>query len=76
MFILTVLFYLTTLCNFIIKFQILYFISKHTTNNFCKRDLVFEDIVKLHKKLSKSQPEDGFRKKAETCSCHDVLIIF
>jgi len=28
------------------------------------------------KKFSKSQPEDGFRKKAETCSCHDVLIIF
>jgi hypothetical protein len=25
---------------------------------------------------SNSQPEDGFRKKAETCSCHDVLIIF
>jgi len=23
-----------------------------------------------------SQPEDGFRKKAEKCSYHDVLIIF
>jgi len=28
------------------------------------------------KKSSKSQPEDGFRKKAETCSCRDVLISF
>jgi len=28
------------------------------------------------KKSSKSQPENGFRKKAETCSSHDVLIIF
>jgi len=27
-------------------------------------------------KSSKSQPEYGFRKKAETCSCNDVLIIF
>jgi len=26
-------------------------------------------------KLTKSQPEDGFRKKAETCSCHGVFII-
>jgi len=24
-------------------------------------------------KSSKSQPEYGFGKKAETCSCHDVL---
>jgi hypothetical protein len=28
------------------------------------------------KKSSKSQPDDGFMKKAETCSCHDVLINF
>jgi len=28
------------------------------------------------KKSSKSQPEDSFRKKAETCSCHYVLMIF
>jgi len=23
-----------------------------------------------------SQPEDGFGKKTETCSCHDIVIIF
>jgi len=32
--------------------------------------------VYIKKSSFKSQPEDGFRKKAETCSCHDVLIIF
>ena len=30
----------------------------------------------VYKKSCTSQPEDGFRKKAETCSCHDVLITF
>jgi hypothetical protein len=31
----------------------------------------------VHQKiLFKSHAEDGFRKKAETCSCYDVLIIF
>jgi len=28
------------------------------------------------KTSSKSQPEDGFLKKAETCSCYDFSIIF
>jgi hypothetical protein len=40
-----VLFYLITLRNFIIKIQILYFISKHVQNNFCKRDLLYENNV-------------------------------
>ena len=58
-----------------------YIISYHTKNNFCKRDLVFENIVHctlyiVHQTAPKSQPEDGFRKKTETRSCHDVLIIF
>jgi hypothetical protein len=43
--ILSVLFYIITLRNFIIKFQMLYFIPKHTKNNFRKRDLVFENTV-------------------------------
>jgi len=44
--------------------------------SFLKQDFVFENIVNCTSKTSStSQPEDGFRKKAETCSC-DVLIIF
>jgi len=27
------------------------------------------------RKSCKSQPQKGFRKEAETCSCYDVLII-
>jgi hypothetical protein len=43
-------------------------------NNFCKRDFVFENTVScISKNPLKLCPEDGFRKKAETCSCHDVL---
>jgi hypothetical protein len=49
-----------------------------------KRNLPGRGLTKVEKhyprlyikKSSMSQPEDGFRNKAETCSCNDFLIIF